>query len=526
MAGESAPERGLEFADSGARSAPWGTAPSGGPVLADRYRLDALLGSGGMGDVWRATDLLLHQTVAVKQVRIPPEADAETARTMCERTLREARAAARLRAHPSIVTVHDVVVEDGRPWIIMEFVDGRSLDRIVAEQGPLPVRAVANIGLALLDGLGAAHAGAVLHRDVKPANVMVCRDGRVVLTDFGIATVAGDVALTRTDMINGSPGWVAPERLDGEKGQAASDLWSLGATLYYAVEGHPPYQREELLAVLVATISADPDPMRLAGPLTPILTGLLHRDPRQRMTDVQARGMLRSLTTGESVPPVRPNPPPEPAGTRGRWGVAVAVVAAVALVVGGVVAFVYSRHDTGTTAAPRPTGATGASGASPAPIRSSAAAGGSGALIMADPEACSLFTDEAAGAILGTAVTSQFQTHSACSWSTPNSGTFASVTLIRLTSITQAQDTFAMEKQDMRDEPRRSPGTTVRADTTAGDESFAYSKPDSGNPVHPAMVLFRLRNMLVTVYVSASAPEYALADRFAAAVAGTLGKLS
>ncbi|WP_052172673.1 serine/threonine-protein kinase [Nocardia sp. BMG111209] len=525
MAGESAPGRGLEFAGSGAQSAPWGTPPPAGPVLADRYRLDALLGSGGMGDVWRATDLLLHQTVAVKQVRIPPEADAEAAQMLCERTLREARAAARLRSHPSIVTVHDVVVEDGRPWIIMELVDGRSLDRIVAEQGPLPVEWVANIGLALLDGLAAAHAGAVLHRDVKPANVMLCRDGRVVLTDFGIATVAGDIALTRTDMINGSPGYVAPERLDGEKGQAASDLWSLGATLYFAVEGHPPYERDEMLAVLVATVSADPDPMRLAGPITPVLTGLLQRDPRQRMTDVQARGILRSVSTGESVPPVRANSPVPPVRAGGRWGVAVAVVAAVALLlVGGVVAFVYARHGTGTpTAAPRPSGATGAT---PAPIRTTAAAAGSGALIMADPEACSLFTDEAAGAILGTAVTSQFQTHSACQWSTPNSGTFASVTLIRLVSITQAQDTFAMEKQDMRDEPRRSPGTSVRADTTVGDESFSYTKPDSGNPVHPAMVMFRQRNMLVTVYVSASAPDYALADQFASAVSGTLGKLS
>ncbi|MCX4090912.1 serine/threonine-protein kinase [Nocardia sp. alder85J] len=525
MAADSAPERAYDFVARDLTPAPGTRSPR---VLAGRYRLDALLGSGGMGDVWRATDLLLHQTVAVKQVRIPPEADDEAAKLLYERTLREARAAARLRSHPSIVTIHDVVVEDGIPWIVMEFVDGRSLDRIVADQGPLPVPMVASIGLALLDGLSAAHAGAVLHRDVKPANVLVCHDGRVVLTDFGIATMAGERALTRTDMITGSPGYVAPERLDGEKGQAASDLWSLGATLYYAVEGRPPYQRDEMLAVLVATISADPDPMRLAGPLTPLLTGLLHRDPHQRMTDPRAREFLQSFTAGSPPPPIHPMPPrihptpapSHPAHPRSRRTTAVTVLAvaavAILLLAGAAVALIQTRHH--NTAAPTPS----TPGAPPPTGNTSAP----GPLIMADPEACSMFTDDAAGTILGATVHSQFQTHSACQWSTPDGGTYASVTLIRLVNLTQAQDTFTMEKQDMRDEPRRYPGTTLRTDTTVGDESFAYTKPASDSPLHPTMVLFRTRNMLATIYVSASAPDYELADQFAAAVARNLDHLS
>ncbi|WP_239139608.1 serine/threonine-protein kinase, partial [Sphaerisporangium krabiense] len=182
-------------------------------LLAGRYRLIAPIGQGGMGTVWRAADELLRQEVAIKEVLLPPELGAEHRAELRERTLREARAAASLRSHPSIVTVHDVVLEGGQPWIVMELVRGRSLDKIVREGGPLPPARVAAIGLAVLDALGAAHAAGILHRDVKPGNVLITDDGRVLLTDFGIATIAGDPALTQAGLLSGSPGYTAPERL-------------------------------------------------------------------------------------------------------------------------------------------------------------------------------------------------------------------------------------------------------------------------------------------------------------------------
>ncbi|MBN6058598.1 serine/threonine protein kinase, partial [Nonomuraea sp. RK-328] len=174
-------------------------------MLAGRYSLMSQLGQGGMGTVWLAVDELLHQQVAVKEVRLPADLDEASRAELTERTLREARAAARLRSHPSIVTVHDVVMDGGRPWIVMELVHGRSLDRIVREDGPLPPARTASVGRHVLDALAAAHAMGVLHRDVKPGDVLLTQDGRVLLTDFGIATVAGDAALTQTGLLNGSP---------------------------------------------------------------------------------------------------------------------------------------------------------------------------------------------------------------------------------------------------------------------------------------------------------------------------------
>lgn len=496
--------------------------PSRQPVLANRYRLDALLGSGGMGDVWRATDLLLHQTVAVKQLRIPPDVDADAARLMCERTLREARAAARLRSHPSIVTIHDVVIVDDRPWIVMELVDGQPLDKVIATRGPLPVPLVATIGLAVLDGLSAAHQGSVLHRDVKPANVLLCGDNRVVLTDFGIATMAGDAPLTRTDLVNGSPGYVAPERLNGDQGQAASDLWSLGATLYHAVEGRSPYQRDEMLAILLATINADPDPMRLAGPLAPLLTGLLERDPQRRLTAAQAHAMLQAISRGEPAEP--PNRAAlEPRRARGRLTTGMAVVLALGLGVVAVVTAVicFSMHGGAMSSMAMPP-MTSMSGASPAMVAGGTDTSGT---IMADPEACSLFTDNAVSAVLGVAVRGRFQTHSSCMWSAPDSGAFMSLNLIRMVSVARAQDAYTLQMQNMRDEPRRDPDTRIRAATTVGDESFAYLKPFAGSPVHPTMLIFRKRNMLAIIYVSATKAGYGQADKFAAAVAAAIDKL-
>ncbi|WP_158581512.1 serine/threonine-protein kinase [Actinomadura spongiicola] len=273
-------------------------------LIAARYELVEVLGRGGMGAVWLARDRTLDREVAVKEVT-PPEGldEAQVERTYA-RTFREARSAARLD-HPGIVTVHDVVEEDGRPWIVMRLVRAESLDKLIAREGPLPPRRVAAIGADLLDALRAAHAAGVVHRDVKPGNVLLPPD-RAVLTDFGIATVAGDETLTQAGAIVGSPAYLAPEQARYQKATPASDLWSLGATLYAAVEGRPPYKRPDVWGVMAAVLSDDPDPLQLAGPLAPVLYGLLRKDPEQRMSPDEAGRLLRQVAQG----PLAPLPPP------------------------------------------------------------------------------------------------------------------------------------------------------------------------------------------------------------------------
>jgi hypothetical protein len=244
-----------------------------------------------MGRVWRAHDDLLHRDVAVKEVIFPPGLTTTERDVLYERTLREARSAARL-SHRGIVTVHDVVEEDGRPWIVMEFVPARSLQDVIDQDGPLPARQVAEIGRQMLAALRAAHAAGVLHRDVKPANVLLdtrgADDTRVVITDFGIARVEGEATLTQTGMVLGSPAYIAPERARGEHASVASDLWALGATLYAACEGYAPHDRAEAVAVLAAVLTQDPNPPGKAGPLAPVVMGLLARDPDARLTAERA----------------------------------------------------------------------------------------------------------------------------------------------------------------------------------------------------------------------------------------------
>src|SRR5689334_9739326 len=234
-----------------------------GRLLAGRYRLSHVLGRGGMGAVWAAHDEVLGRDVAVKEVVPPPTLTGEERRLVRQRSLREARAAARI-SHPSAVTVYDVVEDDDRPWIVMQRLDARTLADVLREDGPLPLPRVARLGLDLLDALAAAHAAGVMHRDVKPANVMIGADGRAVLTDFGIATLEGDPALTSTGLVIGSPAYMSPERARGEPPSPASDLWSLGATLYTAIEGHSPFQRDGHLPTLTAVI-VDPVPSMPSG---------------------------------------------------------------------------------------------------------------------------------------------------------------------------------------------------------------------------------------------------------------------
>ncbi|MEV0415528.1 serine/threonine-protein kinase [Streptomyces sp. NPDC050448] len=307
-----------------------------GKVLGGRYRVTAVIGRGGMGVVARAVDELLSREVAVKVMRAYTDASGVELADLRTRMQREAQAAARIR-HGGVVTVHDVTEEQGLPVIVMELVDGPSLDDVLAKRGPLEPREAAAIGAKLMDALDAAHRAGVLHRDVKPANVLLEHNGRVVLTDFGIATLdaSGDEAmakLTRSGDIIGSLDYLPPERAQGMEPGPASDIWSLGMTLYAAVEGTSPFRRTSAWSTLSAIVSEPlPEPRR-AGALTPVLQALMAKEPASRPSAGQAREMLEAVAQGRSVnqaapvaapvaappatatasavPPVLPVPPP------------------------------------------------------------------------------------------------------------------------------------------------------------------------------------------------------------------------
>jgi serine/threonine protein kinase len=264
-----------------------------GQVVASRYRLRSLLGRGGMGLVWLADDEVLHRPVALKLVLLHDPGSAETYGAAWTLALREARAAARVN-HVGVVKIHDIVEENGCPWIIMELLSGRTLDETVTAAGPLPVHQVTRVGLCLLDVLQATHHAGIVHRDVKPGNVYLCAGGRVVLTDFGIACSIADAA-PATGPFRGSPPYLSPELLDGGQAGPASDLYSLGATLFAGVEGRPPFDGDSLLAMLAAMANEAPAPFLRAGPLRPVIEGLLAKDPGRRMNAGQARAALRAI---------------------------------------------------------------------------------------------------------------------------------------------------------------------------------------------------------------------------------------
>ncbi|MEU9082251.1 serine/threonine-protein kinase [Streptomyces sp. NPDC048357] len=273
-----------------------------GRLLAGRYRLGAVLGKGGMGTVWRAQDETLGRTVAVKELRFSTGVDEDEKRRLITRTLREAKAIARIRSGGA-VTVYDVVDEDGRPWIVMELIEGPSLAEFVRENGPLTPRRAAEVGLAVLDVLRAAHGQGILHRDVKPSNVLIAGNGRVVLTDFGIAQVEGDPSVTSTGMLVGAPSYISPERARGQKPGPPADMWSLGGLLYASVEGVPPYDKGSALATLTAVMTEPVDPPKNAGPLAEVIYGLLVKDPALRLDDARARALLTAVINApEPVP--------------------------------------------------------------------------------------------------------------------------------------------------------------------------------------------------------------------------------
>lgn len=300
-------------------------------MLAGRYRLVEPIGRGGMGKVWRAHDELLHRTVAVKELTAGLYVAQADRDVMHARTQKEARAAARIQ-HPAVVTVHDVLEHDDRPWIVMEYIDGPSLADAAKAAGRIEPREAARIGLHVLGALRAAHAVGVLHRDVKPGNVLLAKDGRVLLTDFGIAAIEGDSSITRTGEIVGSIDYLAPERVTGGVPDPSSDLWSLGATLYTAVEARSPFRRTSPISSLQAVVNDEPPALRQAGVLGPVITSLLRKDPTERPSAEEAERMLLEAMEGRepksaqayvptrAVTPEELAPAQEPAGTPTHQG--------------------------------------------------------------------------------------------------------------------------------------------------------------------------------------------------------------
>jgi serine/threonine protein kinase len=277
-------------------------------VVGGRYRLVKTLHTGGFGRVWQAHDQRLHEDVAVKEVWLPPAVSAAERTERLVRAEREARNAARLRNHPNIVAVRDVVTEDGVPWIVMRLVTGHSLAEDLAASGPLSPAQVIYVADCLLKALSAAHGAGIVHRDVKPANVMFTESGEVLLTDFGIAVHDADTTLTGTGMLIGSVDYIAPERIQGHDSKPAGDLFSLGVTLYQAVTGVSPFHRDAVAASLAAILFQEPPPPRCPAGLATLITRLLAKDPRQRPTLPLARGLLAALPT-EPTPARTPSQP-------------------------------------------------------------------------------------------------------------------------------------------------------------------------------------------------------------------------
>ncbi|MDO0926166.1 serine/threonine-protein kinase [Streptomyces sp. TG1A-8] len=288
-------------------------------VIAGRYRLEARIGRGGMGVVWRASDEVLGRRVAVKELAPDDSLPDDDARRRRDHTFREARAVAQLR-HPHIIVVHDVLEHGERPYIVMELIDGGSLADRIDRRGPVDPVEAARIGADLLSALRTAHGSGVLHRDIKPANVLVeSGTDRVVLTDFGIAQVAGATTLTETGSFVGSPEYTAPERMSGVRTGPESDLWSLGALLCTALSGESPFRRDSLGGTLHAVVAAEIRPPAQAEPLLPVVRGLLERDPDRRLGAADAEWMLRTfLETGRTPPaPDGPAAPGAPGPGRG-----------------------------------------------------------------------------------------------------------------------------------------------------------------------------------------------------------------
>ncbi|WP_432865075.1 serine/threonine-protein kinase [Microbispora rosea] len=444
-------------------------------VLAGRYRLAEPLGEGGGGTVWRAHDQLLRREVAIKQLHVPPDLDDRQRADFLGRAVEEARAAGRL-THPSIVTVHDVVGHAGQPWIVMDLVPGRSLDKIIREDGPLASERVAEIGLAVLDALEAAHARGILHRDVKPANVLIGPDGRALLTDFGIAAPLGGAGHSWQSSA-GSPNYMAPERFRDEPDGPPSDLWSLGATLYTAVEGEPPFHRNMAAALVAAVLLHEPRPMtRASRVLAWIVVALLDKDPARRPPPEVVRQALHAAAA-------QPAPAPAPAG-RPAGTLRLVVVAALVVVVGlaaGLGAWLLL----------------------------SGKQGGSGRFAGV-PDACRSLTDAQIRDLLGAAPRGE-AAEGRCEWKEHITGHDGTITVgYRLPSEGEGE---AAASRDLAAE-RASRGAAARDRPGIADEAFTCDSSDPAAGTTGATVWFRRSNLIVEVaYRRAGDPSVTPADR-------------
>ena len=346
-------------------------APEDDPTrIGGRYRLEERIGAGAMGAVWRGTDELLSRPVALKELLAAASrgGGAEGAEEARQRLMREGRIGARLQ-HPHVISMFDVVIHDDSPWLVMEYLPSDSLAAVLSTKGPMDPRAAAEMGSKVADGLAAAHLAGVVHRDVKPGNVLIGEDGRVKLTDFGVSRAVDDVQLTRTGLIAGTPAFLAPEIARGHEPTAASDVFALGSTLYTAVEGHPPFGLDEnAYALLHKVATGEIEPMQQAGPLTPVLLRLLAKDPQDRPTAAQARDQLALVATGPATDATAEAPTVAATGRRpsirgavGRGGAGRGAARAGAVAAAGAGAGALFDDGPGTVAG-HPAGGGGASG--------------------------------------------------------------------------------------------------------------------------------------------------------------------
>ncbi|MGP4093173.1 serine/threonine-protein kinase [Nonomuraea sp. KM90] len=470
--------------------------------LAGRYSLLRPLGAGGMGTVWLARDEMLDRDVAVKELTLPEGMSPKERSDSVTRAVREAQATARLR-HPGIVALHDVVVEQDRPWLVMELLRGRTLAETVREFGPMPPAHAARIGADVLEALGVAHAQGLQHRDVKPGNVFLTESGRVVLTDFGIARQEGQASLTEHGMMIGSPGFIAPERLDGQPGGPASDLWSLGATLYVAVTGAPAYAGS--VAQRVRATLMEPVPVA-PGPLGPLLAAMMAQHPAARPDPAVAVQALRQVAAGGPAPRLPASHDVTVPGTVTRRGRAALWIAAgtVVVVAAGAAAFLLlNRQD-----------------------------GAAQAAFTVPMDVCTLIPQQEVGRLLRTQSPPKAQPDSdevgpKCGWPVPGTGVGLqvqkdsdtvdpwSMTDVSARALFQNQKRYWSKYEDIDwtwpeigvKTSRKAKRTPVHQITGLGEEAFGFELKGSTGRVHSAHVFYRLANLVVSV-------EYAtLADK-------------
>ncbi|TDB93669.1 serine/threonine protein kinase [Nonomuraea longispora] len=483
--------------------------------IAGRYRVLQTLGQGGMGTVWLAHDELLDRHVAVKALLLPESLTPAEREEALQRATREAMAAAQLR-HPNIITVHDVLTHDGLPTIVMEMLKGRDLKDAVAAEGQWAPERAAAVGLRVLDALVAAHAHGIQHRDVKPANVFLTDDGRVVLTDFGIARLEDQATITESGLLIGSPGYIAPERLRGERGGPASDLWSLGATLYAAVEGQAPYSGTSPMTVLRDALTRPPRPPERAGRLGPVLMQLLAREPHQR-PDARLTGhLLRQVAEGGPATTAL-MPAPRRANRRGPVLIGAGLLAAVAAVATTAALLPRSAPTT-----PRPAASADTRPATSAPVRTPSAtpsATATAARFSGPVDVCTLMTPTQVRSLVPKASPKGSADEEGCEWTADGNGVGVSpVPLSSLDSawglsVDEATETFVNRLNGADsgavitwnwpdvgiEEALTQTSKAYQEVNGIGDEAFSYELVDPRGQVARHDVIFRTSNVVMQI---------------------------